>query len=88
MYKFSRLKIGIKVSLWAPFKPGPAIVVDLLVKNYIPSEEAILTYYGADAPRGVFKATSNDRWVLRRNDGSYVIIPEVYQNYKLFELEE
>ncbi len=81
------LKIGEHVELLPPLKPGRAVVVDLIPANAVPDGAKVEKYYQPKPGEyfgGVRRATKTNRWILQRNGGGYVVLPENWRNAQMF----
>lgn len=64
------------------FEPFQALLVDTLPANHWPAMTKVAKYYGRDYPLGAYQPRKVDRWVFRKEDGSYVVLPDTPMNRK------
>lgn len=70
-----------------PNRPSQnATLVAKFEKGKVPDRSEVKKFYGDNAPKSAYGPTSSDRLVFKRENGSYVIIPDTRQNIYLWKL--
>jgi hypothetical protein len=63
------------------------VFVDIIFKEELPNPNEILKYYGNYAPLIAFRPCIVDRFVILKDDGGYLIIPE-HERWSYYLLEK
>ena len=64
------------------FEPFQALLVDTLPAHYWPALRKVERYYGNRAPNGAERPRKVTRFVFRKSDGSYLVLPDTPVNRK------